>query len=86
MPFFVPMDWIWRAFPNMVKDKILFWNQYALASGAVAIWWIFAYAHTPEYKTPRYNLPFYYKWHLANKLKKGELTEEQYQTLINEKA
>jgi len=80
---FVPIDWVWRAFPNVFRDKVLFFNQYWILTTGVSLYWLFGYAHTPDFDVMHREHTWRYKRHLQKKFERGELSEEQYHKYLH---
>eukprot|EP00389_Voromonas_pontica_P000138 GDKH01000210.1.p1 GENE.GDKH01000210.1~~GDKH01000210.1.p1 ORF type:complete len:85 (+),score=11.93 GDKH01000210.1:138-392(+) len=80
---FVPMDWFFRSFPRLCRDKVKFFNLYSLVGIGCGWWMIMGFANPPDFEQYHSTPGFFYRRHLAKKLRKGEITEEKYNEIIH---
>ncbi|VWU49538.1 conserved protein, unknown function [Hepatocystis sp. ex Piliocolobus tephrosceles] len=76
------MEEIFKCFPKFTQDKVKFLRRYSYFSiflGFAAI----AKAHTPDFSPRHFTPSFFYKNHLNDLKKRGVISEEKYNKLLN---
>ncbi|CRG96305.1 conserved Plasmodium protein, unknown function [Plasmodium gallinaceum] len=79
---FIPVEVIFKKFPNFSKDRVKFLRRYSFLS--LFLGGLFVYkAHKPDFSIRHYNPSYFYKRHLDKLKKKGLINEEKYNKYLD---
>ncbi|KJP85023.1 hypothetical protein AK88_05350 [Plasmodium fragile] len=79
---FIPVEEIFKHFPNFSKDRVKFLRRYSFLSlmlGAAAL----IKSHQPDFSVRHYTPSYFYKSHLGKLKDKGVIDEDKYNKLLN---